>query len=355
MRIASFLLVFLAFTAHAQISEPLIFNEKAHDFGSIQESGGNVVTEFSFLNNSGRPIRIVDVRPSCGCTTPDWTRETIAPGKSGVIKASFDPRGKIGYFNKAITVTTDYNGTPITLQIKGNVETKAAAPVTSFEVSNGAIKTKVSTFNMGKIFINRDNGFRAFDILNAGKSPISIKDYKAPSYIKIEYPKVLKPGEATVIKVFYDAKARNTYGFVSDNIEFITDDPEGATKAYTVFVTIEEYFPPITADAVAQAPILKLEGQDIKFGEMFETGTLQREVIIRNAGKSNLSLRALQPNCTCMTAEPDKNELKPGEAGKIKITFIPKGRPGIQNKSIAVYSNDPRNPVQRITLSGFVR
>lgn len=355
MRIASFLLVFLALTTYAQISEPLIFNEKAHDFGSIQESGGNVATEFSFLNNTGRPIRIVDVRPSCGCTTPDWTREAIAPGKSGVIKASFDPRGKIGYFNKSITVTTDYSGAPITLQIKGNVETKAVAPVISFDVSNGSIKTKVSTFNMGKIFINRDNGFRAFDIINAGKTPITIKEYKAPAYIKIQHPDVLNPGEATMIKIFYDAKAKGTYGFASDNIELITDDPESATKAYAVFVTIEEYFPPITTEAVAQAPILRMEGQDIKFGEMFETGILQREVIIRNNGKSNLSLRALQPNCACMTAESDKNDLKPGEAGKIKISFTPKGRSGIQNKSIAVYSNDPRNPVQRITLSGFVR
>jgi hypothetical protein len=355
MRLASFLLLFLVSATYAQISDPLIFNEKAHDFGSIQESGGNVATEFSFLNNSGRPIRIVDVRPSCGCTTPDWTREAIAPGKSGVIKASFDPRGKIGYFNKSITVTTDYSGAPITLQIKGNVETKAVAPIISFDVSNGSIKTKVSTFNMGKIFINRDNGFRAFDIMNGGKAPITIKEYKAPAYIKIEHPTILQPGVSTMIKIFYDAKAKNTYGFASDNIELITDDPEGAAKAYAVFVTIEEYFPPITVEAVAQAPILKLEGQDIKFGEMFETGTLQREVIIRNTGKSNLSLRALQPNCTCMTAEPDKNDLKPGEAGKIKITFTPKGRPGIQNKSIAVYSNDPRNPVQRITLAGFVR
>jgi hypothetical protein len=354
MRGIVLLLVLVVFGAQAQLAEPLIFDEKAHDFGSIKEDGGNVTTEFSFLNNSGRPIRIVDVRPSCGCTTPDWTREVIETGKRGVIKASFDPRGKIGYFNKSITVTTDYNGSPITLVIKGNVETKAAAP-TSFDVSNGSLKTKVSTFNLGKLYINKDNGFRSFDILNGGKNPLSIKEFKAPAYIKIQHPEVLQPGEAGLIKIFYDAKQKNAYGFSSDNIELVTDDAEAPVKPYSVFVTVEEFFAPLTAEAVATAPVLKLEGQDIKFGEMFETGTLQREVIVRNTGKSTLSLRALQPNCSCMTAEFDKQELKPGETGKIKVGFVPKGRPGIQNKSISVYSNDPRNPVQRITLAGYVR
>jgi hypothetical protein len=355
MRGIVLMLDLVAFTVQAQLAEPLIFDEKAHDFGSIKEDGGNVATEFSFLNNSGRPIRIVDVRPSCGCTTPEWTREVIETGKRGVIKASFDPRGKIGYFNKSITVTTDYNGSPITLVIKGNVETKAAAAPASFDVSNGALKTKVSTFNLGKLYINKDNGFRSFDILNGGKNPLAIKEFKAPAYIKIQHPEVLKPGETGLIKIFYDAKQKNAYGFSSDIIELITDDAETPNKPYSVFVTIEEFFAPLTVEAVSTAPVLKLEGQEIKFGEMFETGTLQREVIIRNSGKSNLSLRALQPNCSCMTAEFDKQELKPGEAGKIKVNFVPKGRPGIQNKSISVYSNDPRNPVQRITLAGYVR
>ena len=349
------MLVFVGFIANAQLAEPLVFEEKAHDFGSIKQDGGKVTTEFSFLNNSGRPIRIVNVKPSCGCTTPEWTRDVIEPGKRGVIKASFDPKGKIGYFNKSIAVTTDYNTSPITLIVKGNVETKTDAAPTTFDVSNGSLKTRVSTFNLGKLYINRDNGFRSFDILNAGKNPLLIKDFKAPAYIKIQYPEILKAGETGALKIFYDAKQKNAYGFLSDNIELITDDVDAPIKSYAVFVTIEEFFPPLTAETVGTSPVLKLEGYDIKFGEMFETGTLQREVIMRNAGKTTLSLRALQPNCACMTAEFDKQELKAGETGKIKVTFLPKGRPGIQNKSISVYSTDPRNPVQRITLSGYVR
>jgi hypothetical protein len=357
MRFSFFILALLFTSAtFAQLADPLVFSEKTHDFGSIRENGGSVSTEFSFINKTGRTIRILNVQPSCGCTTPDWTREPIDDGKSGVIKASFDPRGKAGYFNKTISVTSDYNNTPIVLAIKGNVEeTNASADEADFEVLNGSLKTKVSTFNIGKIFINKENGLKSFDILNAGKSALTFGDVKAPAYIKVQLPAQLKPGEKSTLKIYYDTKLKNTYGFTSDNIEISTNDAATPLKSFSVFATIEEYFPPLTDKTLEEAPALKIENGDIKFGDMQESATLQREVLIKNTGKKDLSIRALQPNCSCVTATMEKNVIKVGETVKVKISFAPKGRPGIQNKSIAVYSNDPQNPVQRITLSGNVR
>ena len=73
--------------ATAQSSEPLIFREKVYDFGEIAESKGNADHEFVFTNSSGRPVKILNVNASCGCTTPGWTKEPILPGKTGFIKA----------------------------------------------------------------------------------------------------------------------------------------------------------------------------------------------------------------------------------------------------------------------------
>jgi Protein of unknown function (DUF1573) len=343
-----------SFSLSAQLAEPLVFIEKIHDFGSVNEDGGNVSTDFTFINKSGRPVKILNVQPSCGCTTPDWTREPIEDGRTGVIKASFDPRGKVGYFNKAITVTSDY-GAPITLAIKGNVVGDSETEDESFKVGNGSLRTKVSTFNIGKIFINKENGAKTFEVMNAGKTDLTFGAVHAPAYIQIQAPEKLKAGEQGVIKVLYNAKLKNTYGFTSDNIEISTNDSESPLKAFSVFATVEEYFPPLTNEALENAPILKIENRDMKFTEMVESTTLEREVVIQNTGKKELSIRALQPNCKCLTATSDNYAIKPGQSATIKISFSPKGRPGIQNKSIAVYSNDPRNPVQRITLSGYVR
>lgn len=356
MRFLYFLFAIALAPTFGQQADVLLFNEKTHDFGVVAEKGGSVATEFTFINNSGRTIKILNVVPSCGCTTPNWSKEPIAHGKQGFIKATFDPRGKGGYFNKSIAVTTDYDGKAINLQITGTVEELGArSGSVGFDSQNGALWTKVSTFHLGKIFNNKENTVRTFDLLNKGKTVLHISEVKTPAYIAVKFPETLKPNELGVLQITYDGRAKNEYGFSSDNIELITNDAENPTKAFTVFAQLEEFFPTLTPEILQEAPVLRMDNPDIKFGEMLESATLQYEVVIRNGGKSDLKIRSLQPNCSCLKAQVETETLRPGQASKIKITLTPKGRPGVQNKSIAVYSNDPKSPIQRITVSGNVR
>ena len=108
--------------AFGQVSKPLQFREEIFDFGAIKEQAGAAIHEFSFINNSSRPIKILKVQASCGCTTPDWTKDAIAPGKSGFIQASFNPVGRPGYFNKSLTVTTDFDSKNTDIEIQGLIE-----------------------------------------------------------------------------------------------------------------------------------------------------------------------------------------------------------------------------------------
>ena len=50
---------------------------------------------------------ITNVKPSCGCTTPEYTKEAIAPGASGEIKFEFNSAGRVGVQNKSITVKSN--------------------------------------------------------------------------------------------------------------------------------------------------------------------------------------------------------------------------------------------------------
>ena len=81
------------------------FNERVHDFGQIQETDGKVTHVFEFTNVSNAPFTLTNVRASCGCTTPEWPKEPIAPGKSGYIKVTYNPSGRPGNFNKSVTIT----------------------------------------------------------------------------------------------------------------------------------------------------------------------------------------------------------------------------------------------------------
>lgn len=112
------------------------FSTKTHDFGNLEE-GDPAVAEFTFKNTGDEPLIIQNVKPSCGCTTPYWSKEPIAPGKTGVIKASYGTKGRPGTFNKSVTVTSTAGKT--VLYIKGTVK---RAPEASAPKSTSMMKTK---------------------------------------------------------------------------------------------------------------------------------------------------------------------------------------------------------------------
>jgi Protein of unknown function (DUF1573) len=97
------------------------WDASVHDFGKIKQ-GVPVTHEFKFTNTGKAPLIIVNAQPSCGCTTPDWTKTPVSPGQSGFIKATFNA-GAAGPFNKTISVTANVEGGTVALTIKGEVIT----------------------------------------------------------------------------------------------------------------------------------------------------------------------------------------------------------------------------------------
>lgn len=347
-------IVFYTLSVQGQLADPLFFKEKIHDFGEVLEQQGNADYEFIFTNNSGRPVRIISVQASCGCTTPGWTKEAVAPGKTGFIKASFDPKGRPGYFNKSLTVMTDLSGSPIMLQIKGSVVDNLTVKDESLTVSNGNLKLKGNSFPVGKVFINKEASITEFPVANEGKEAIQFIEVIAPSYIKVSTPTVLRAGEQGIIKVTYDAKAKKQYGFQADNVEIKTSDRLNPLKSFPVYATIEEFFPSLSAAELSKAPILFIDPYEINFFRVKKGVDVDSPLSFQNRGKMNLELRYLQSNCSCVAASINKQLLKPGESATISVKFITEGRTGSQNKAITIYSNDPRNPVQRVTITGYI-
>ena len=83
----------------------ITFDKTTHDFGKINEADGRVTTVFTFKNEGMSPLVLSNVRASCGCTTPKWTREPIEPGQIGEITVTYNPNGRPGRFQKTVTVT----------------------------------------------------------------------------------------------------------------------------------------------------------------------------------------------------------------------------------------------------------
>ena len=96
-------------------------DKSEHDFGIISESGGVVNCEFAIKNTGVKPLVITKVTTSCGCTASDWTKEPVASGKNGIVKVTYDPKGRKGDMTKTLVVFTNGNPESISLKIKGTV------------------------------------------------------------------------------------------------------------------------------------------------------------------------------------------------------------------------------------------
>ena len=97
------------------------FTEQEHNYGTLQK-GGDGNCEFVFTNEGNEPLILSNVKASCGCTVPTWTKEPIMPGQTGSIKVRYNTNN-IGAFTKTITVTSNAVNTPrLTLKIRGKVE-----------------------------------------------------------------------------------------------------------------------------------------------------------------------------------------------------------------------------------------
>ncbi|MBX2966847.1 MAG: DUF1573 domain-containing protein [Cyclobacteriaceae bacterium] len=350
------LLVLAGMAAFAQLAKPIQFREETHDFGTVVEEDGPVVHEFVFTNNGSTPLQLLNVQPSCGCTTPAWSKEPIMPGKTGSIKAQYDPKGRPGYFSKSLTVTTDASNQPVILHIKGTVTSRNGFSTAEFQALSGSLRLKSLSFNFGKIYLKDEFVVREFEVVNSGTNAITFTGkVDGPAYIRAAAePATIEPGKKGILKVSYNGKLKGQYGFQSDHISLHTNDEVQPVKGFNVYATLEDYFAPLSADELAKAPQLRLSAQTLEYGSMKQNQAVTRAVDITNTGKSLLEVRSVVGNCTCIKTEVNKQKLKPGESATISISFNPQDRKGAQTKSVTVYSSDPVNPVQRVTLTGAV-
>ncbi|GHT58682.1 hypothetical protein AGMMS50239_03700 [Bacteroidia bacterium] len=98
-------------------------DKTVHDFGTIKKEGGSVSAVFTVKNNTKAPIILSEVRASCGCTTPDWTKGPIEAGKTGTVTATYNPSGT-GPFEKTVTINVSEGEKTETfiVKIKGTIE-----------------------------------------------------------------------------------------------------------------------------------------------------------------------------------------------------------------------------------------
>jgi len=96
--------------------------ETSFDFGKIKQNIP-ATHEFTFVNKGNAPLVISSVQASCGCTVTEYSKEPIAPGQKGYVKATYNA-AKTGMFTKTVTINANAEESIVTLTIKGEVVTE---------------------------------------------------------------------------------------------------------------------------------------------------------------------------------------------------------------------------------------
>jgi hypothetical protein len=206
-----FLFIIISLSGFGQIK--FNFSRDEQDFG-IAEEGTVLTYSFEFTNDGKDTIHFKeesrDVRPGCSCTASEYTKEPIPPGVKGFVKAGYHTQGRLGSFNKSITISQ--KGTPYKiLTIKGIVVKKT-------EASNLKLPSKLPLLEMvknghdfGKLQKNKAGIYR-ISISNKGKDTLRIiSSTSACQCIKYKIVnskdntelKYLMPGKSGILEISY--------------------------------------------------------------------------------------------------------------------------------------------------------
>lgn len=228
-----FLSLLILFYSQFILAQAIINIQKSyHDFGELAE-GDAASYSFEVANTGNSPLIISKVQPSCGCTTPDWTKEPILPGKKGMITATYGTKGRPGSFNKSIAIYSNDPEKPNqTIFIKGFVSNtpKPSYSAEALKISPRIVLEKTE-HNFGTVEKNTKIPFK-LTVSNLGRSDLKITEITSScNCIQIvSKPEFIKVGEKTVLQILY---APNALGVASDIANIKSNDITNANIKFT--------------------------------------------------------------------------------------------------------------------------
>lgn len=352
--ISLFALISQSIQAQETVVPKLIWKVNKVDIGTVFEEQGKQIAEYEFTHTQDSLFFIEDVWTDCGCTTVDFTKDTLDVGEGGSLQVSFDPSSAAGYFNRMIIVKGNLQNTQDTLYLEGTAIPYPENPEKIYPIKIDGIGFRLPKLNMGEVFNNVPK-VKMLEIYNFGDQNLNADSlkYNAPEYIQLsQFQEFIRPKERGLIQVSYDGAMRGELGYVED--QFAVSWDSLSVIPVPVIAEVFEYFPPFPKEEMHIVPQLALGTKEIDLKTISANTIQNRSVTISNKGQQELAIRKIQGNCECLKLEIPKTELGPGESIELQITFDPSGRKGIDQRNIYLFSNDPVNPVQLLIIKSRV-
>lgn len=100
-------------------------------------------------------------------------------------------------------------------------------------------------------------------------------------------------------------------------------------------------------------PVFSFETTNHHFGEIKEGEVVNFTFNFKNTGTKDLFIISAKASCGCTIPAYSKEAVKPGDSGKIDVSFDSKGKSGMVSKTISVVANTIPN-TKVLTISAEI-
>lgn len=322
--------------------------EKDFDFGLMREEDGPQTGRSRFVNLGPDTISIFSVRPSCGCTSADFSETPIMPGDTATISYTYDPHMRPGKFDKSVRVRLS-DGNRHTIRITGNVLGTPQSVGTLFPFDAGPLKLSESVVNAGEVTMGQA------PVLFVNSYCMSLDSiqpvFKSTDKALVTGPKNCKvgPGEVSAFSMNLNTYALEDYGPIEIPVE-LTPDPADPGQTYTL--TFKAFVSPDPRHLIGmqkgKSPRATLPAGPIEIG----SGSRKAEISIGNAGKGPLEVLSISSPSDAISVPKLPKPIKPGKQAKAIINIDPANLPVSPARiTVDIVTNDPDHPHQTATLA----
>lgn len=342
--------------AQAYKNRQLVWERNLIDIGTVMQEKGEVTSEFFFVNKADFPIFIQEVVTDCGCTTASYTTDTLSVDKIGSIKIRYEPTDRSGPFSKMIIVKTNIDSDGDSLFLEGYNLPYPEDVESHYSKKVGGFGFHTTTINFGNVFDNEPK-LKQVDFFNFKDYPVMLNEVRtvAPDYVKVHF----KPGSVPahsrgLLTLSYDGAKKNDLGYFEDSLTVALIGNKEPLIPLKMIASVQEYFEPVPLSEIGTLPKLVLSEQEVDLNRIKSNMPVSKIIILTNEGVQPLNIRKVISNCDCLVFSLGKEDLAVGEKTELVFTFDPKGRRGIDHKTLTIFSNDPLNPTRTIVIKSRI-
>ena len=348
----SIILLNLNFQLSGQTKEPFLTIEKdVYDLGKIKESDGIAICKLEITNNGQSPLIIHGIKTTSSSVSSTFSREPVLPGEKTVIEIGYNPEKRPGPFQRKVIILSNALNNQVAIEIKGDVISTAYEKINNpqtlqdkYKEEIGSILVSTKHVAFQKIYLN-DVDTMYLQIYNPTAQELNITLKNVPAHINtMVEPDILKPNTGGTIRIIFDAKKKNDWGFVFDRINILINNEFKNANYFSVSADIVENFENLTPGQRANAPVINFYENNYNFDTISQDTVVLHKFNFNNSGKSDLIIRKVKTSCGCTASNAGSNVIKAGEESYILVRFSSGKRSGKQSKTVTVITNDPKTP-----------